>query len=182
MAFTYELSDELSNLFVPWEFPKPTGTLNILILDVEKISQELKNKLKEFNLYIRYGRIFHISPNNKYNIHVDDIKYYPGKFAKINYVLGGKDSYMNWFKLKENRSHFTYIDQRGDEVIGFNPDDCIEIHRTHIPEKKLVLLDVGTPHSLTNMVEWRTCYSMVLADTRTGKYVDIDDAKDRLAR
>jgi hypothetical protein len=184
MKFNYELSDELSNLFMPWEFEKSNTSKQIIMLPIKEqdVNIEFQNALKEVGLFVNSGRIFHIDSTNIYAIHIDEKDPYPNRFAKINYVIGGTDSYMNWFKLKEGKDYHRYVDPYGDVVFGFKWDECEEISRAHIPENRCSLIDAGTPHSLTNKVDFRTSYSMVLKDITTGQYVEFDDARQRLKK
>ena len=180
MKLCHELSQEVIQLFVPFEFDKPskTGT-NIIPTNPISINNEFNDFLKRVGCYVGQLDIFYTSPGVVYDIHIDRSDE-DNRFAKINYIIGGKDSFMNWFKLKEGRSCYWYTDLVGTKVRAVKKEDCDEIYRHSLLSNKLYLLDVGTLHSLTNPTEQRTCYSMFLFDVETKRRLSFDEATERL--
>ncbi|MEN6304368.1 MAG: hypothetical protein ABFD96_16665 [Armatimonadia bacterium] len=125
------------------------------------------------------GRIFRAAPGVTYRIHADGPGPFPSSTARINIVVGGAGSTMTWYGLRQGCQARTYRDARGDEVTGFDPADCEELFSCGVTGACVV--NVGVPHTLTNPLEWRTCYSMFAMDLASGEHLPFDRVVSRLA-
>ena len=183
MKFCYNLSDEVTNSFIPFEFKKPDNqkTVNIVIGYLSHINKEFAELLKRVGCYVDQIDIFYTFAPVRYDIHIDRPDA-DNTFAKINYVVGGKDSFMDWYALKEGKSCYWFTDVVGTKVRGYRREECDHLYRHHMPGGRAYLLDVGTPHDLTNPTEQRTCYSMFLSDIETKRKLSLEEARQRFEK
>lgn len=156
----------------------PSERVQICVLNEQLINPEWIKWLKSLGFYINHSRWFYTNKIT-YNLHIDNSSVVPNRFAKINYVHGGKDSYMAWYRLKAGREPFFYSDKHGDRVMGFRQEDCIELYRSAIASPSLI--DAGTIHTLVNPHDVRTCFSMSLWDIKGRRPVGFSEAADRLS-
>lgn len=153
----------------PFEFPKTRHTR----LDHNKvINEEIKSWFKSFNLELDLVEVFYSHPFFVGDIHVDRLG---GDYVKINWIFGGKESAMQWFKIKEGSlpPHQNKTDI-GTPSLRYALKDCILIHEESIVKPSLV--QTGVPHTIKNRFENRWCISFNFRDIDTKKYLTMDDA------
>ena len=136
-------------------------------VDLDITGVTITYKPAEHNLYSKYGAV-----------HVDD----PDRFsiAKINYILGGEDSNMIWFKENVNFKSKIHIGAGSTtHTKALSLDDLTEIYRTYF---KFALVEVGTTfHGVYNPTEERTAIQCRLSTLSTRETVSFEDAKKRIS-
>lgn len=83
--------------------------------------------------------------------------------AKINFILGGKNSSMIWWRLKNNETinSTTVIDTNC--VRPKNIDDIEEVHRESFTS---AIVNVGQIHSIENTIDERIAIECILQDKK----------------
>ena len=126
------------------------------------INPELVNFLDQRNIKVGWVEIFHkyTGMSTWEQIHVDESK---GDFVKLNWVWGGSDSYMCWFKEKNNINKTTNYNEIAGAYIGYNINEVDLVHREHLQGP--CVIQAGVPHNIIMGKEHRHALSMVLLDT-----------------
>lgn len=166
--------------FKPWDFGY-TNQNKFCELDIrtDMINTEIHDFFDSIGLVLLRGRYFHCLPGMRYNLHTDN-KFEPDReLIKINWVFGGRDSDMIWYNLKPGKSPMTFKNHLGEDIVGYNNNDCVEIARTNIA--KLAIVNVAVIHTIQNADEFRDCYSMVLAWKHTGARLDWNESVERMS-
>jgi hypothetical protein len=148
------------------------GTKRRLKIPFDGVSNDLFNLMNSLNLKITDAEVFYVTPYIFNYIHTDS---YGGDYVKLNFVYGGKGSYMNWYKQKPNI--IKQIDNNLDYV-SFNLSEVELIDSQQILCSSIV--QAGIPHNVRTFGESRYCLSFVLCnldDTR----LTMNDAIERLA-
>jgi hypothetical protein len=143
--------------------------------------------LAKLGLVIDHIEIFHSVPELFTPIHSDvsQVPFTKGDIIKLNYVYGGKNSVMNWWKVNEGVTHTVSLNSREDNTGGMNSEtikgeahnykleDLTWLHSSAIGHPSIV--QVGIPHNIQNREEERYCLSVVLL--KDGKRLTMSDAK-----
>jgi hypothetical protein len=130
----------------------------------KQVNKEIKDWLGGVGWHVAYGRFFHTPPFEKYALHVD-IENANDELAWLNFVFGGKDSFMTWYKLLPNKTQTTYMTKENKLFTGYLREDCEEIYQTDTLTADAGfahLINGGIIHSMTNGSEPRQCFSMAL--------------------
>ena len=139
----------------------------------ENIHPSLKLFFDEKKLYIGLIEVFYCFPYDITSIHSD--RAMPGDFAKINWIFGGKDSLMNWYKVlteAPNKSvHKTPIDSPS---LQYKAEEVELIYRCNINQPSIV--QVGCPHNIVNMSEERFCVSLVFKHKSNNSRVTMNES------
>ena len=102
-------------------------------------------------------------------------------YTKLNFVYGGQNSVMKWFKLKPGSELIQKLTESNSKYSAVSSlDDITEVYQTTVGFPSLV--NVGCIHGVRNgTTEPRICYSFVLvyAENPT-RNLDWDDAVERL--
>jgi len=147
--------------------------------------------LAKLGLVIDHIEIFHATPELFTPIHRDisQVPFTAEDFVKLNYIYGGKDSVMNWWKVNEGAMHtpgiygegntgaFEYQSVKG-EAHSYKFEDLTWLYGSSIGHPSIV--QVGIPHNVQNRDEDRYCLSVVLL--KDGKRLTMSDAKEIFAQ
>ena len=128
-------------------------------LDEQYISDEFLQLIDSLNLRLLYMEVFVKGPNYGPGIHLDHGKL---DMAKLNWVYGGKDSTMCWYKQKQGiqflpKVHTTPIKSYS---LVYDEDIVDLAHEQSIGFPSLI--QSGVPHGIYTKDETRYCYSAVL--------------------
>jgi hypothetical protein len=181
LAARYNIPLKIPVEFRPYhmlELDQSATKNKILPLSMVDINQEWLDWLADQGMFFKYARIFLAKPGARYNLHVDIPTEQPNRIAKINYIFGGANSYMQWFALKPGRFPYRYVDSHGDPVRGYMEIDCDMVHQEPISSPSLI--DGGTIHTLVNPSHARCCFSIALSDKNTGRWIEFPEAAERL--
>jgi hypothetical protein len=132
-------------------------TRRIKVPPVDNINNDLFILMNSLGLEITDVEVFYVKPHVINTIHTD---HHGGDYVKLNYIYGGKDSHMVWYKQKSNI--IKTIDKTLDYV-AFSPRDVDLIETHSILNSSIV--QVGVPHNIINFEEPRYCFSISLCHT-----------------
>lgn len=156
--------------------PKIHSTLDKNILD-----KELHRYLKEIDIEIRWVEVHYKIPlpaslkQSIYgSIHADGSEI--DDKAKINFIIGGTESSMIWWKLKNNQMMLqdTVIDTTC--VRPKSLDDVEEVYRESFQS---AIVNVGQIHSIENTKDERIAIECILQDIFTKNRLDFFEAVRR---
>jgi hypothetical protein len=163
-------------------FVNSYGTAEYTRLALTDINHDLISFLSTLNLTIRSAAIFYTAPFSFTGIHVDlGGQVIVGDYTKLNYVFGGKNSVMCWWKKKDNISNILTKTLPNRSYISFSVDqvDLIDKQQVNFPS----IVQVGVPHNIENFEEPRYCISLALekhCGTRLTMAESIEIFKDYL--
>jgi len=135
----------------------------------ENINPVMLEFLEEIGLFVYYCEIFYSKPNFFSQIHID-ANATRRDFAKINWVFGGKDSVMNWYKSKDDIIRAEKSVPNGPNsfsYIMYQPHEVDVLHSAPLGIPSVV--QVGIPHNIINPTEDRYCIGLALATNTNNK-------------
>ena len=128
------------------------------------LGAEVDKRLAAAGLEILWLEVFYLGKNSDHSIHCDGHEL--DDKAKINYVIGGKNSVMTWYdpvdeiKIQKRTSPANTI------YLGIDHKNTVETERTEM--HGLYLVNVGRFHNVWNKDEDRYCLSAAIVDIKTG--------------
>jgi hypothetical protein len=125
------------------------------------INHELISLLGTLNLTIVWISLFYTPPFHFTEIHTDvDDSAIRGDYTRLNYVFGGKNSLMNWWKPKLGILNIGKNTEIGSPYVGYDISevDLVDTQQVKFPS----IVQVGIPHNIQNLEEPRYCLSLVL--------------------
>lgn len=132
-------------------------TKPVAVIDKEKIiNEKIFDFFTSLNLKILFVETFYKTPNMPESIHTDVTG---GDFTKLNWVIGGGESQMIWYRNKYNLNKKVFNTSAGTTSTRFTKLEVEEIERTPIIYPALV--QVGIPHNVINVTENRYCISFI---------------------
>jgi len=158
--------------FFKTEFPKSEYVQHRQVLfDKSYISPDYVDLVNSLGLSLTHAEVFYSKPNIYYPIHQD--QHTMTDFPKINFITGGVDSEMHWYKPKlHGKALFTTVQTK---YLKYEPNEVELIHSTKLPPISLV--QAAVPHNVTtNKVRW--CVSTVYTHNsgkRKGKLLTWDE-------
>jgi hypothetical protein len=164
-------------VFIPYNYGiKDPFLFKELKMSIVHINVELHKFFDSIGLRILEPRYFHSGPLHTYKLHID-IPVIDNQVTRLNWIFDGKDSEMIWYGLKEGRKPQLVKNNRNEDILSVENDDCVEIGRDHLTGPNLV--NVGIVHSLIGGTDRRHCYSFFLQDKNTHKRLEWDEALSR---
>ena len=127
--------------------------------DIEDIHPIMLQHLASKGMKISLVETFYSKPNYIQSIHIDVAG---GDYSKLNWVFGGANSLMHWYKLKTGVSEKLKINSIGKTYSDYDIDQVELIHSQ--PIGKPSLIQVGIPHNITNGPEERLCICLVMVN------------------
>jgi hypothetical protein len=127
---------------------------------------------------INQAELFYSQPNFFSGIHSDYCTSDETDISKINWVIGGAESTMNWYEPNKF-SDTTSIAVDGNIYVGYQIDEVSLIHSTKLHSPSLIQAHV--PHNVITLDEPRWAVSLTLFDTKTKKYAKFAEVVKRLA-
>jgi len=166
--------------FRPWDFGYANKN-EFCELDIKPnmVNTEIHDFFDSIGLVLLRGRYFHCLPGVRYNLHTDNKFESSRELIKVNWVFGGAGSNMIWYNLKPGKGPRIYKNSMGEEIVGYNEEDCVEICRAHIP--KLAIVNVAVVHTIQNANEFRDCYSMVLAHKHNKVRLEWNESMEKMS-
>lgn len=125
------------------------------------INPEVNKLLDQYNLYIRFVELFYTPAYRTTLIHVDsepDEYMVPGNMAKINFIGGGEDSLMHWYKPIIDKP---YEATGRNKFISYQPNEVTSVGSALLLDYNIV--QTGIPHNITTTSKERYCISLTLA-------------------
>jgi hypothetical protein len=118
----------------------------------------------EFNVVVQRSEVFYLKPYETHSIHSDGDEI--DNKAKLNFVLGGKNSSMIWYEPIDSNNLIKKITSVNTIYLTIESNNAKEVFRKEILDLNLV--NIGCLHNVKTMSEERFCLSMCLADITTG--------------
>jgi hypothetical protein len=139
-----------------------------------EVHQEVKDFFYKHNFFIELIEIFYLFPNDVMAIHTD--RSVPGDFSKLNWIYGGQDSVMNWYKVINGPSNRAplYTTPINSPSLQYAPGEVELVNTQQVGRPSLV--QVGCPHNIVNGPEERFCVSVVFKHKSTNKRVTMEEA------
>jgi hypothetical protein len=125
--------------------------------------------LNSINLQAGGLEMFYSNPNFIQGIHIDDTG---NERVKLNYIYGGKNSFMNWYDIKDNVVPVIKQTRTGSSYVEFTEDEVNLVYQSNVKFPSLV--QVGIPHNIINPTEHRLCVSVLLY--RNNSCINMTDA------
>ena len=159
----YKVNIDISNALNPnWRMPLPTGNYGIWAPRARDIfSQDWLDYTASLGLHFGHALLFYRGPNTtSKEAHVDtaaDSKSFIG-FA-LNWVIGGRNSHMNWFKMPGLEAATAVKDTTSKvPYTTFQFKDLEYVESCSIFDD-ITLVRTDIPHSITMGNEKRWCIS-----------------------
>jgi hypothetical protein len=145
-------------------------------VELDMIHPAMREWLDSLGITVPWIEIFYRKSGQHGGVHTDSI---PGDFTKINWIYGGKNSKMIWYKITDPKAldrkpnttsvETNYIAYAMSEVSPVYAEELLGAY----------LLQVGVPHIVLNPREDRYCLCFVLAD-KTGKRLTMPESYELL--
>lgn len=145
-------------------------------IDLKYINPELISILKPLGLRIHYSECFMRLKNNVNFIHTDN--HGQREFVKINWIYGGKDGYMSWFRPKDESFGSLSYTPGNTAFIRYMPEE-VDLVCKLVTENKPYLIQAGIPHDITNPTETRFCICCLLSYS-DGRSISMSEAQEKL--
>ena len=161
--------------FDPLSLPK---TRHTTLSHTECMSTDVIDIFEQLDLSISFVEVFYSKPFLNSNIHVDGAG---GDYTKVNWIFGGVDSSMNWYRAKQ--SHIITEKPRFPRIvtsIGTNTTSYHESEVEYLFTEKITrpsLVQVGIPHNITNGEQDRWCISVNYRDRITNKRPTMEESR-----
>ena len=145
----------------------------------QHVSSDFITFINSLDLILRYIEIFvkpsHFGPG----IHIDDGNL--NDIAKINWVYGGSDSIMRWYKEKPNTIHKSRnVTTAINSYAVIYPTAGVDL----IHEQKVgfpSIIQAAIPHGVVTLDEPRYCYSAVMG-TKTKPVLTFNEMLDKFSK
>ena len=138
---------------------------------------ELNDILQKFNIGVQWVEVFYLGDDADHSIHCDGHEL--DNKAKLNYIVGGKDSVMTWYKPTSEDKIEKRTSPANTIYLGINTEDVIATYNTEMKEG-FYLVNVGQFHNVWNKNEDRYCLSACLIDSRTSYRLNFNELQQRL--
>jgi hypothetical protein len=136
---------------------KSYGTTKHMEIPLNDINYNLISFLSTLNLTIAFAELFYTLPFSVTVIHLDA---FGGDYTKLNYVYGGNNSFMNWYKQKNNILNSLSTTIINSPYISYTKHQVVLIDTQQVKFPSIV--QVGIPHNIHNFEEPRYCLSLIL--------------------
>jgi hypothetical protein len=149
-----------------------------IAIDLNQLNPKLIGVLERYNVHISYAESFYSKTHFVQPIHTDNLG---GDYVKINYIYGGKDSVMKWYKpiigIDHPSEEFSPLIQTS--YMPWQPEqvECIQTAHVGFPS----IVQVGIPHNVVNYDEPRLCITLLVYDPIIGR-LTMDEACNRLSK
>lgn len=162
--------------FPSFDIPDPTINYHFKI-NRSMLANEFVEWIYERDLVLRdgdsAGEYFYTPPNGSVPMHTD--KHEINDYTKLNWLVGGESSVMNWYELKPGKTLSSYEQTNLKTSYAFaRPEDVDLVYSARIGTPSLV--NVGRLHSLTNGPEASHVYCVYVDDPQTGKRLSWNQA------
>jgi hypothetical protein len=153
-------------------------------LPEDRLDGQFLKLLRLAGLAVKHAEIFY-RPGTGQNmdafIHTDGHQVVPG-FAKINYIMGGSNNLMKWWRPKAVTEKNNMTTPIGTKYLKFSEEECIELDQVDM--RGLYVVNAGIPHSVSmssgTIENPRICISVTPLSLDTMKNVGCHTAINRI--
>ena len=143
-------------------------------MDTNCFSDELKEIAESRGMWISFAESFYReSYGSTRNAHRDAPRSKSLDVCKLNFVIGGEDTYMDWYMPKPNTSEKTGYTPIGFPFQYYDYDDLEKVHSEILSGPCLV--NVGLYHGITSGKMPRHCVSMFIKYKTNNDNLDMDE-------
>jgi hypothetical protein len=136
---------------------KKYSTVRHQFLDKNEISLEYLKWIESLGLILDCAEVFFSVPHTYYGIHQD--QHTRIDFPKINFIYGGSNSVMNWYKVKSGKLGTVSETKIDTPYVGYALDEVELLYSKELKSPSLV--QAGVPHNVTILGSPRWCVSTV---------------------
>jgi hypothetical protein len=141
------------------------------------IGKEFTDWLATMNLEIEWVEFFYLGTHTNHVIHCDSAFMGVG-FGKINYVFGGQDSKMAWYKPKGKNTGEIQKTKAGTTYRTIDPNELVKTHDEHL--EGFCLVNVSEFHTVWTKNFDRYCLSAYVKDSNTKIRVNFNQLQEKL--
>ena len=141
------------------------------------LGTDIENILASVGMKIEWAEVFFLGKDADHTIHCDGHEL--DDKAKLNYVVGGKDSLMTWYTGVEQSKIEKRTSPANTLYLGLNTEE-ITPSFSRTMEEGFYLVHVGTFHNVWNKDEDRYCLSAALMDSKTNQRLTFPQLQKRL--
>lgn len=138
------------------------------------INPEILDIIQSNNLKIVMVELFYSDVEFTSYIHSDTGG---NDISKINWIIGGEDSVMNWFEPQVT----SQVQGIGNNTyIGYKPDEVVKIHSAKIHNPSLI--QAAVPHNVVTGKDKRWAVSLMLTNNIYQGRIKFNDASKHLEK
>lgn len=168
------------NLDFPSDLPDPTikdrwTTSNggrHMPYGLSQMNKDFLEFIESLGLFVHFGEYFYTAPNTCLRPHTDTIEI--TDVVKLNWMRGGSDSAMEWYKLKPNKTLQKSKTKINSTFSGSRIEDVDLVYSASVGTPSLV--NVGQIHGVVNFNEPRHVVCAVLGKRRFDLRLEWDEA------
>lgn len=139
------------------------------------------------NIRISFAEIFYLPAHCTVRRIHTDLDHITDQCSKINFIIGGEDAPMQWFKLNANAQSLFDVNTAPTSVnkkqvspyLSWVRDDCELIEETVLSGANII--HAGIPHVVFTNEKPRIAISVVLQCKSTRKRLSVEEAVARIA-
>ena len=143
----------------------------------EILGADIETILHNVGVKVEWAEVFFLGNGADHTIHCDGHEL--DDKAKLNYVVGGKDSLMTWYDGVEPSKVEKRTSPANTLYLGLNTDQ-ITPSFSRTMEEGFYLVHVGMFHNVWNKDEDRYCLSAALMDLKTNQRLTFSQLQKRL--
>lgn len=153
---------------------------------VDQLSPTFLDWAKSRNIHISFAEIFYLPAHCTVRRIHTDLDHITDQCSKINFIIGGEDAPMQWFKLKDsaqslfdiNTAPTTVNKKQVSPYLSWIRDDCELIDETILAGANII--HAGIPHVVFTNEKPRIAISVVLQCKATRKRLSVEEAAARI--
>lgn len=157
-------------------YKKDSGK-NHVIVPNDIMGQQFNEWLTNLGLELEWVELFYLSPNTSHIIHCDSA-FMDMDFGKINYILGGQNSHMTWYKPRGKNTGEVEKTKAGTTYRIIDTNELIETYSANL--KGFCLVSVSEFHTVWNKDDDRYCLSAYIKDSKTNTRLTITELRQKL--
>jgi hypothetical protein len=150
------------------------------------LNQSFIDWLQERNLSASFLEVFYLPAHCTVRRIHTDLDHITDQAAKINFIIGGEDSPMQWFKLKTGARSYLGINRAPEDVnqgvvspyLSWSRDECEIIDQAILSGSNLI--HAGIPHVVFTNTKPRVAVSVVVRDIVSRQRLTCEAVASRL--
>ena len=157
-------------------FTSPWGNKHIRV-PRDFINNTFIDFFKNRGIHLIGVEIFYTVPKGSNIVHSDVEPL--SDVAKINWVYGGIDSKMEWYRPNSNYNpavKHNNLTKVNSPTLNFLKEEVDLVHVQYVESPSIV--QVGCPHNMINGSTERFCISTIFANINTGKRITMSEATE----
>jgi len=148
------------------------------------LDSKIYNILKTVDINVRWIEVHYKAPipagitNSIYGtVHADGDEI--DNKAKINFVIGGTDSFMIWHEFIDNDRSAVEVTKTKLSTSVIRPKSRDKVREVHKEKLQAAIVNVGQLHSIENTKNERICIQLIVEDITTKERLDFSETVRR---